>query len=227
MAKYSLIKTFLASERWIRFRLGLIAERGPVCQKCGRVITNPLDCIGHHITELTPENVNDPMISLNPQNVLIVCYDCHNEIHHRFGHTAERGIYIVYGPPLAGKTTFVRERMMRGDLVVDMDEIYAAVSLQPEFDKPNELLSNVLGVRDKLLDNIKTRYGKWNSAWIIGGYEDRFKREQLASDLNAELIFCDVSREECLRRLEINEALRYRKDEYRGYIDKWFDRYVA
>jgi hypothetical protein len=226
MAKYAILKSFYASGEWQAFRAVIIAERDPICQECGKIIANPLDCHVHHIKELTPENVNDVMISLNPENVLVVCHDCHDKEHHRFGHQQlERGVYIIYGPPLAGKKTFVRQNLKRGDLVVDMDALYTAVSMLPYYDKPDNLLPNVRGIYNQLLDNIKTRYGKWNSAWVVGGYADKYKREKLADDLGAELIFCDVSQGECLRRLEIDEARRYRKDEWEGYISKWFEQY--
>lgn len=227
MAKYAVLKSFYASEQWQKFRAYIIAERGPVCQKCGEVIGDPLDCILHHTIELTPENFMDPIISLNPEKILIVCHDCHNKIHHRFGYKPSHDVCIVYGPPLAGKKTYVREYMQRGDLVVDMDGLYSAVSMLPYYDKPGNLLSNVIGIHNLLIDNIKTRYGKWYSAWVIGGYPDKYKREKLADDLGAELIFCDVSREECLRRLEMDEERRLRKDEWTKYINKWFEQYTA
>jgi len=126
---------------------------------------------------------------------------------------------------MAGKQDFVQSRVQRGDIVVDMDRLYQAVTMLPSYDKPDSLLGNVRGIHNQLLDNIKTRFGKWNNAWVIGGYQDKYKREKLASDLGAELIFCDVSQEECLRRLEIDEELRCRKDEWRGYIQKWFEQY--
>ena len=113
--------------------------------------------------------------------------------------------------------------MQRGDLVVDMDQLYRAISLLPDYDKPDSLFSNVIGVHNLLLDNIRTRYGKWNSAWVIGGYADRYKRDKLANDLGAELIFCDVSKDECLRRLQLDEERRVRADEWVRYIDKWFE----
>ncbi|WP_438495906.1 hypothetical protein [Paenibacillus sp. IHBB 3054] len=47
-----------------------------------------------------------------------------------------------------------------------------------------------------LIDNIKTRLGKWGTAWIIGGFPEKFKRERLAKDTGAELIYCPVSRED-------------------------------
>jgi hypothetical protein len=181
----------------------------------------------HHKVELTPENVSDANISLNPDNVLVVHHDCHNKIHHRFGFQPEYGVYIVFGPPLSGKTSFVQGNMSRGDLVVDIDKLFAAVSMLPNYDKPDSLWANIRGIHNLLLDNIKTRYGKWNSAWVIGGYADRYKREKLAGDLGAELVFCDVSKEECLRRLEADEGRRYRKDEWKIYIERWFERYTA
>jgi hypothetical protein len=227
MAKYAILNSFYASEIWIKFRLALIADRGPYCQKCGKLIAKSIEIIGHHKIPLTPENVHDHNISLNPDNVDLVCFDCHNVIENRFGRHSAKGVYIVFGSPLSGKNTYVQQRMCRGDIVVGMDRLYAAVTMLPYYDKPDNLFSNVIGAHNLLLDNIKTRYGKWNSAWVIGGYADRFKRERLADDLGAELIFCDISKEECLRRLEADEDRRYRKDEWIRYIDKWFDEYSA
>jgi hypothetical protein len=227
MAKYAIIKTFLASEKWINFRMLLISERGNKCQKCGKVIATSIDIIGHHKIELTPENVHDYNVSLNPNNVDLVCFDCHNQIHNRFGYKPGRNVYVVFGAPLSGKNTFVYGHMSRGDIVVDMDSLYHAVSMLPSYDKPDSLLSNVRAVHNLLVDNIKTRYGKWGNAWIIGGYADKYKRERLADNLGAELVFCNVSKEECLRRLEIDEDRRYRKDEWRWYIEKWFERFTG
>jgi hypothetical protein len=167
------------------------------------------------------------MISLNPANVLIVCHDCHDEIHNRFGHKPERGIYIVYGPPLAGKKTFVRQNVQRGDIIIDIDALYHAVSGLILYDKPSNLYQNVMAAHNALIDNIKTRYGKWNSAYIIGGYPEKYKRETLADELGAELVFCNVSKDECLRRLEKDEARRCRKDEWTRFVNDWFDRCCA
>lgn len=232
MARYAILQTFYASEKWINLRLMLIAERSKehgavICEKCGRMISKSVDIIGHHKIELTPENVHDYSISLNPDNVELICRKCHDKEHKRFGYKAEKKVYIVFGAPLSGKTSYVQEYMSRGDLIVDMDRLYEAVSMLPSYDKPNNLFSNVIDVHNQLLDNIKTRYGKWYNAWIIGGYADRYKREKLAEDLGAELILCDVSKEICLQRLSMDEARRYRIDDWSKYIDKWFEEYGA
>lgn len=227
MAKYSILQSFYASEKWINFRQILINERLTIekeiiCEHCGKPIKKISEITLHHIKELTPENVNDVTISLNQNNIMLVHHDCHNKIHHRFGYKPSHNVYIVFGSPLSGKNTYVEEYMQRGDIVIDMDRLYEAVSMLPNYDKPNNLLSNVRVIHNALIDNIKTRYGKWNNAWIIGGYADKYKRERLANELGAEIIFCDVSKEECLRRLEVDPDRKYRKDEWKEYIEKWF-----
>jgi hypothetical protein len=232
MAKYAILKNFYASEAWIKFRQVTINElilihKKIICEHCGKEIIDPVDIILHHIKELTPENVQDSLISLNRENIMVVHHECHNKIHKRFGSKPERKVYMVFGSPLSGKHTFVKANMQRGDIVADMDNLYAAISMLPSFDKPENLFSNVIAVHNLILDNIKTRYGKWNNAWIIGGYADKFKRERIANDLGAEIIFCDVSKEECLRRLAVDLERRYRKDEWSKYINKWFEDYKA
>lgn len=228
MAKYAILQSFYASEKWQRFRAIIINKRGMVCEHCGQLITNVGDLTIHHINELTPENVDDVTISLNPENVVIVHHDCHNKIHKRFGYNSRgKQVYIVFGAPLAGKKTFVKQNIIRGDIVVDMDMIYSAVSLLPNYDKPDNLLSNVRAVHNLLIDNIKTRYGKWNNAWVIGGYADKYKREKLAEDLGAELIMCNTSKDECINRLMMDTARLYRITEWTGYINDWFDKYTA
>lgn len=226
MAKYAIIKAFYASKEWITLRLLLIIERGNRCNRCKQIIARSRDLIGHHMIELTPENVGDPNISLNPELIEIVCFDCHNKEHKRFGYQGSKEVYLVYGPPMSGKTTFVRGQMERGDIIVDMDALYAAVSMLPDYDKPDNLFNNVIGIHNTLLDNIRTRYGRWYNAWVIGGYADKYKRERLADQLGAELIFCDVSKDECYDRLTNDLERQYRIKEWQGYIDKWFDSFT-
>lgn len=231
MAKYAVLQSFYASELWINFRQVTISEtisknKKIICEYCGQEIKDITDITLHHIIELTPENVHNVLISLNRENILLVHHDCHNKIHGRFGYKPTHNVYIVFGAPLSGKHTYVREHIRKGDIVIDMDRLYEAVSMQPCFDKPDNLFNNVIGIHNLLIDNIKTRYGKWNNAWIIGGYADRYKRERTADELSASIIFCDVSKEECLRRLELDTNRMYRKAEWKQFIEKWFNEYT-
>jgi len=128
-------------------------------------------------------------------------------------------VFIVYGPPLSGKTTYVKNRANDGDLVVDMDYIYQAISGLDLYTKPNNLLLNAKGLRDELINQIKVRYGDWETAYIIGGYPDKYERERLAKQLGAELVFCECSLEECISRVKGNRPLSWIE-----YIYRWFEK---
>lgn len=228
MARNPELKSFYNSKEWKTFRLMLINERKNRCTHCGSIIADSSKITGHHKIELTVENVKDHSISLNPDLIELVCHDCHNKEHKRFGYRkpAQKKVILVYGPPLSGKTTFVRERKSRDDIVVDIDRIYEAITLLPAFDKPSHLIGNVMSMHNALIDNIRTRYGKWNNAWIVGGYPDKYKRNRLAEEVGAEVILCDVSKEECLIRLEKDKDRNYFNKEWKQYIDDWFEKHT-
>lgn len=221
-----IVRQFYLSKEWTELRSNLIIERGPVCVRCKRLFTDTSKLIGHHIEELTEKNVHDFNISLNKDKIEIICHKCHNKEHRRFGYNKHK-VYIVYGAPLSGKQTIVNQLSRHGDLILDLDKIYEAISGQEIYDKPNNLRFNVFAIRDKIIDMIKTRYGSWCDAYIIGGYAIKNEREKLANDLGAETIFCNTTKEECLRRLEVDDRRKYAKEEWSKYIEKWFDDYTA
>lgn len=228
---WNTLDSFYHSKEWILFRETILSERKPICFYCGEAFRRDETIVVHHKEELTLNNVNDYMVSLNPDNVELVHTRCHNAIHKRASYgrykkKLTRGIYIVCGPPLAGKTTYVLENKKDDDIVVDMDRLYEAITLLPRYKKPNNLKYNVLAVRNLLIDNIKTRYGKFYSAWIIGGYADRYQRELLQRELGAEIILIKPDKEELYKRLEeIQDERANNKEEWKSYIDNWFDNY--
>lgn len=213
------LHSFYTSKPWRDLSYNLKVERGGKCERCGSRAKKFTLLIGHHKTELTEDNVGDANISLNPKNIEIICQGCHNREHDRFHN--KHNVYIVYGSPLSGKTTMVRDMMRYGDIVLDLDNLWQAITLQPKYIKPNNVRFNVFKLRDELLDQIKTRYGKWDDAYIISSLPDKYERERLKEELGAELIYCDATREECKERRVKNN----RPQEYDQYIDNWFDRY--
>ncbi len=214
------VKQFYSTKQWIQLRQNLIIKRKMTCEKCKKVFLDTSLLIGHHKIELNEDNVNDPNITLNEDYIEIICFDCHNKEHRRFGYN-KKNVYIVYGPPLSNTRELVNEVSQYGDLIVDMDSLFQAISGQPLYIKPDNLRFNVFRIRDNIIDQIKTRYGQWCDAYIIGGYANKADRERLQKELNAELIFCDMTKEECYERVvETGKS----KDWYK-YIDKWFDEY--
>lgn len=217
------IESFYRSKEWenlkARLMLERINEQGElICADCGKPILRPYDCIGHHIEELTEETVNDFTISLNPDNVALIHFKCHNLRHKRFGGFRQQ-VYLVYGAPCSGKTTWVHDVATADDIILDIDALWEAVSCGDKYHKPNRLKANVFGLRDALIDQIRTRTGMWVNAYVIGGYPLRTERDRLCELLRASPVFIDTSREECIRRAG--------SEKWRGFIDEWFDSYVA
>lgn len=222
------LDNFYTSDEW-RNLLTIIKserlnDRGElICVHCERPIVRKYDCIGHHITELTEDNVNDYEISLNPENVALVHHKCHNIIHNKLGYGGKR-IYLVYGSPLAGKNTFIKENAEPDDLIVDMDNIWECISNGKRYEKPNRLKGVAFQVRDALIDMVRVRNGKWLNAWIVGGYPMRNERERLCKTLKAREIYIDTPKEECIKRLYENPDGR-NVEEWHGYIEDWWAKY--
>lgn len=234
--EFKSLAQFYTSNEWRKFRQIVIAERidpkdGVLYDEySGKPIIKSYDIILHHKIELTMQNVNDRSISLNPDNIMIVSIKSHNEIHNRWGgriKTYQRKVYYVYGAPCSGKSTFVRENMQVGDLVLDIDRLWSALSGQPEYIKPNEIKPIVFNTRNAILDGIKTRAGNWQTAWVIEGgalIGDRMRRIET---LGAEDIFVDTPKETCLARLASDENRRAVQHQWAEYIEQWFDRYQS
>lgn len=196
-----------------------VNEKGQlICAHCGQPILKKYDCIAHHKIELTEQNVTDMNISLNPENIDLIHFRCHNMIHKRFGHENKKKVYIVYGPPCSGKRSYIETVAGENDLVVDLDSIYQMISISGRYTNTQRLRQNAFAVRDLLIEQIRTRFGKWQDAYIIGGYPLLMDRVRLADSLRADLIYIDTPVEECYI-----EATR--RGVSQRWIDEWFDRY--
>lgn len=215
----SKLHQFYCSKHWRDLSHRLKIERGGKCERTGEVFADMSQLIAHHKIEITEDNVNAPQIALNPDNIEIISFKEHNKEHRRFGN--KQNVYIVYGSPLSGKTTLVRELMQYGDLVLDIDSLWQAVTFQPAYVKPKNVRFNIFKLRDEILDQIKMRYGQWYDAYIIGGYPDKYERERLANTLGAELIYCESTKEECMERLEKSN----KPESWREFINEWWEKY--
>lgn len=199
-----------------------------ICEHCGKPIVLKYDRIGHHKKHLTLGNVNDANVSLNPENIAFVHHRCHNEIHERFGFGQPvrvfrpKKVYLVHGSPCSGKSTYAASVAGKGDLILDMDAIWACISANAQdvhAGHDDRLRQNVFKVRDCILDMIKTRFGEWNNAYIIGGYPRIMERERIATIYGAEMVHIDTPRDVCeLRAAE-------RPKEWLQYIASYWDAY--
>lgn len=90
-------KAFYKSKAWEECRAAYIASVHGLCERChakGRLRPGK---IVHHTCYLTRENINDPMVSLNFDNLEYLCQDCHNEEHHAGASTREDCMFDEQG----------------------------------------------------------------------------------------------------------------------------------
>ena len=226
---------FYKSKTWEAFRRVVIEERTDAdgyvhCTFCNKPIIHKYDLIIHHKKELTEANVNDAMVALNPDNVECVCFRCHNKEHERFGFNktsygnVKKHVYIVYGSPCAGKTTWVHDVASKNDLIVDLDAIWQMISINDRYEKPDALRSVAFEMRDKMYDIIKYRSGKWHNAYIITGGALKGDRDRLKQRVAADdLIFIDTPKDECLNRVLNRQTNDTQKQVWLKYVLDWFD----
>ena len=74
-------KDFYFSTAWRACRASYLKQVRGLCELClKRGMYTPADTV-HHIKHITPNNINDPSITLNTDNLMALCRDCHAEIH--------------------------------------------------------------------------------------------------------------------------------------------------
>ena len=227
MARSPELQRFYASRRWRELREWLIVERHGRCDHCGADLSNDTSqLIAHHKEHLTDDTLKDPNVAWDPANIEILCAHCHALQHREKGFIKKRKqVFIVYGSPLSGKSTYVRENMEPGDLVVDLDAIRSAISFSPLYQTPSPLNKTAFALRDFLYDQIRIRAGDWNTAWVISGLPRKDERERLAARLGASLILVEAPKEDCHKRLLDADDGRY--PEWADYIDQWYKDYRA
>lgn len=226
---FNTLHAFYTSKEWREFRQAVIAERiaadGILYDEYSKKpLLKDYDIILHHKNPLTLQNVNDYAVSLNPENIMIVSIKSHNEIHARFGGYWQRKVYFVWGSACSGKSTFVAQNKSDGDLVVDMDLIWQCVTGGGEkYHKPDALKQNVFMLRDALYEQIKTRAGKWQTAYILSTEPRAAARNRICSALGAEQIYIECTKAEALERLSKDKEREKYIAQWAGYIEKFFD----
>ncbi|MBR2775784.1 MAG: HNH endonuclease [Prevotella sp.] len=74
-------RSFYKSKEWKALRDNIMKRDGWLCQDClSKGKYTPAEEV-HHITEITPDNINDPSITLNPDNLVSLCRECHRTRH--------------------------------------------------------------------------------------------------------------------------------------------------
>jgi 5-methylcytosine-specific restriction endonuclease McrA len=79
MKKPKALHNFYKSDAWKLAREIKFMQTNGRCERC--------DGIGqevHHKIRLNVDNINDTSVTINPENLELLCKDCHNKEHKRF-----------------------------------------------------------------------------------------------------------------------------------------------
>ena len=77
------IERFYTTRAWKKCRAAVLSDRGGLCEAClkkGLIV--PAVHV-HHRTPITPDNLDDPRITLDSSNLMALCEECHQEQHRK------------------------------------------------------------------------------------------------------------------------------------------------
>lgn len=99
-------RKFYGSRAWEKCRASYIVSVNGLCERClanGKYV--PGDEV-HHKIWLSPENINDPDITLSFENLELLCSSCHSKEHNEKYSPVREGISftetgdVIYTPPI-------------------------------------------------------------------------------------------------------------------------------
>lgn len=124
-------------------------------------------------------------------------------------------LYVVTGPPAAGKSTWVKERAKPGDVVIDLDVIAQALGSPETHDHPPAVLRCAQRARASAIDQALTHAAD-TDVYVIHMLP---KPETLARyrDHGAKVITLDPGRDEVLRRIA-----EQRSPAMRAVASRWY-----
>ncbi|MBR1701933.1 MAG: hypothetical protein IJ716_08255 [Lachnospiraceae bacterium] len=134
-------------------------------------------------------------------------------------------VFIVYGAPASGKTTYVKKHKKTNDLIVDFDLIKQSITMNDKTEDVGCLFDIAEHIRQYLYQIIENRMVKCENAWIIGLFPKAADRNEIAKRLRAKLIYIKASEQQCIARA-MHDDERKDKELQLRIIEKWFVSYT-
>ena len=78
---------FYNSQKWRSTQRAYMLSKNYICERCGKVAS-----IVHHKTYISPQNISDPNITLNWDNLEALCTTCHQNEHFINGKVTAPGL---------------------------------------------------------------------------------------------------------------------------------------
>ena len=98
-------KQFYSSKAWQDCRNRYASQARHLCENCmAKGIIRPGEIV-HHKIPITADNIEHPEITLEFTNLMLLCRDCHAEMHKPYGgrryHFDSLGNLILNTPPIS------------------------------------------------------------------------------------------------------------------------------
>ena len=132
--------------------------------------------------------------------------------------TKNKNITIVSGAPCAGKNTYIKNNRSKGDIVWDFDAIHSALTEENSHQHIEKVRKYIFSMRNQFYKDLKTE--KELRVWIINSSPLKSVRENLAFDLDAEIIYIKRSQEDCLTVADDERPI-----EWKSYINSYFEKF--
>lgn len=238
---------FYKSAKWERKRAAILKRDEYLCQECKRYNKSTEANVVHHIFPLEQY----PEYALENWNLISLCHQCHECMHERYtGKLSPLGmqwvdrvslkygidkkklfktangysVYLVWGSPASGKTTYVKKHRRDEDMVIDLDLIKQSISMQGKTNTGEHLLPVALSIREHLYNMVEHREIPCN-VWVVAGLPRLADRARLIKRLKPdEVLFMNVPKEECIQRA-LNDNERADKELQIRIINKWFNEF--
>lgn len=136
----------------------------------------------------------------------------------------KKKVTLVCGPPGAGKTHYVKQKMRYGDLILDLDRLFVALSGCEKYDKPSMILPYALTAFDAVVSQLSQQVEQ-HRAWVLTTAPRAEDRARLKASLNAEVVLLDVDINTCLKRIKEDPLRSARADQWEEIIRKWWKNY--
>ena len=91
------IVSFYRSKTWQKCREAYASSVGYLCERCaerGLVRTGE---IVHHKVHVTPDTVGDPSVTLSSSNLMLLCRQCHADVHEEIYGKDKKRFFIEKG----------------------------------------------------------------------------------------------------------------------------------
>ena len=160
------------------------------------------------LTDHIVPHKGDMALFWNPKNWQSLCSSCHSRKtaleDGGFGHAMKKmSVTLVCGPPGAGKSTYVNQQRLEGDIVWDFDAVLMTVTgldSHERSERSKSLIGFIFAMRDGLFREV-LRSGQGKRVWIIESCPLAADRERFVRDFAARVVLLDTEESICRERM--------------------------